>query len=60
MGHIAHMEEMRNTYKILVGKTEGNRLIGRSRHRWEDNIRMNVREKGWDGEDWIHLTQDRD
>jgi hypothetical protein len=58
--HVAWMEEMRNAYKILVEKPEGKRPLGRSRSRWEDNIRMNVRETGWEGVDWIHLTRDRD
>jgi hypothetical protein len=43
-----------------VGKPEGNRLLGRPRHRWEDNIKMGLREIGWDGVDWIDLAQDRD
>jgi hypothetical protein len=47
---------MRNAYKILVEKTEGKRPIGRPRRRWEDNIRMNVREIGWEGMDWMRLT----
>jgi hypothetical protein len=54
------MGETRNAYKILVGKTEGNRLLGRLRRRWEDNIRMNLREIWWEGVDWMHLVQDRD
>jgi hypothetical protein len=54
------MGGMRNAYDILVGKPEGKRPLGRPRHRWEDNIRMNLREIGWEGVDWIHLAQDRD
>jgi hypothetical protein len=42
-------------YKILVGKHEGRRPRGRPRRRWEDNIRMDLREVGWEGVDWIHL-----
>jgi hypothetical protein len=49
---------MRNAYKVLVGKPEGKRPLGRSRHRWEDNIIMDLREMGWEGVDWIHLAQD--
>jgi hypothetical protein len=49
----------RNEYKILVGKPEGKRPIGRPRCKMEDN-RMDLREVGWDGVDWIHLAQDRD
>jgi hypothetical protein len=45
---------------ILVGKPEGKRPLGRSRGRWEDNIRMNLTEIGWEVVDWIHLTEDRD
>jgi hypothetical protein len=43
-GEVARMEEMRNAHDILVGKPEWNRLLGGPRHRWEDNIRMNLRE----------------
>jgi hypothetical protein len=52
--------EMRNAYRILVGKPEGRRPLGRRRPRWVDNIKMDLREKGWDGIDWIDLAQDRD
>jgi hypothetical protein len=44
----------------LVGKPEGNRPLGRPRRRWEDNIRMDLREIGWGGMEWIDLAQDRD
>jgi hypothetical protein len=54
------MAEMRNTYRIFVGKPEGKRSLGRPRHRGEGNIRMDVREIGWEGVDWMHLAQDRD
>jgi hypothetical protein len=60
-GHVARMGAMRNAYKILVGKPEGKkRLLGRPRRRWEDNIRMDIREIGWGDVDWIYLAQDRD
>jgi len=59
-GHIARMEEMRNAYNILVGKSEGKRRLGRPRRRWEDNIRIVLMELGWEGVDWIHLAQDTD
>jgi hypothetical protein len=52
--------EKKNAYRILVGKSEGKTLLGRTGRRWEDNIRMYFREVGWDGMDWIHLAQDRD
>ncbi|PNF29998.1 hypothetical protein B7P43_G06210 [Cryptotermes secundus] len=50
----------RNAYRILVGKPEGKRPLGRPRRRWVDNIRMNLKETGWDGIDWIDLAEDRD
>jgi hypothetical protein len=52
--------EKRNAYRILVGKSEGKRPLGRPRHRWEDNIRMDLGEIGLGGMDWIDLAQDRD
>jgi hypothetical protein len=58
--HVADIGEMRNRYKILVGKPEGKRPLGRRRHRWEDNIRMDLRELGWHSVEWMHLAQDRD
>jgi hypothetical protein len=51
------MGEMRNAYNILVRKPEGERPLGRSRHRWEDNIRVGLGEAGWEHMDWIHLAQ---
>jgi hypothetical protein len=59
-GYVARMEEKRNAYRILVGKPEGKRPLGRRRRRCEDNIRMGLREIGWGGMDWIDLAQDRD
>jgi hypothetical protein len=53
------MEEMRNTYKILVGKPEGKRPLGGPRRRWYSNIKMDHREREWEGVDWIHLAEDR-
>jgi hypothetical protein len=53
------MGEM-TAYRILVGKPEGKRPLGRPRRSWEDNIRMDLREIGWGGMDWIDLAQDRD
>jgi hypothetical protein len=60
VGHVALMGEMRNGYKILVGGPEGRKPLGRPRHSWENTIRMDLRETGWKGVDWIHLAQDRD
>jgi hypothetical protein len=52
--------EKRNAYRILVAKREGNRPLGRPRLRWEDNIKMDLREIGWGCMDWTDLAQDRD
>jgi hypothetical protein len=54
------MGKMKNAYNILVGKPEGKRPLGIPRRRWEDNIRMDRREIGWEDVDWMHLAQDRD
>jgi hypothetical protein len=54
------MGEKRNEYKLLVGKPEGKRPLGKPRRRWVDNIRMDFVEVGWDDVDWIGLAQDRD
>jgi hypothetical protein len=54
------MGETRTAYRILVGKPDGKRPLGRPRRRWVDNIKMDLREIGWDGRDWIELAQDRD
>jgi hypothetical protein len=54
------MGEKRTAYRILVGKPEGKRQLGRPRRRWVDNIKMDLRETGWDRVDWIDMAQDRD
>jgi hypothetical protein len=59
-GHVARMGEKINAYRLLVGKPEGNRLLGRPRRRWVDSIKMDLLEISWGGEDFIGLTQDRD
>jgi hypothetical protein len=53
------MGEGRGVYRILVGRTEGERPLGRSRYKWEDNIKMDLRVIGIEGADWIQLAQDR-
>jgi hypothetical protein len=53
------MGDMRNAYRILVGKPEGKRSLGRPRRRCVDNIKADLRDIGWDGMDWIELVQDR-
>ena len=60
MGHVAHMGEMRDIYRVLVEKPEEKRPLGRPRHRWEDNIKMDLQEVGCGGMEWINLAQDRD
>jgi len=54
------MGERRGVYRVLVGKPEGKRPLGRPRRRWEDDIKMDLREVGCGGMDWIDLAQDRD
>jgi hypothetical protein len=54
------MGEKRNAYRILVGKPEGRRPLGRPRRRWVDNIKMDLRETGWGGVDWTDMAHDRD
>jgi hypothetical protein len=58
-GHVARIGEKRNAYRLLVGKPEGKRLLGRPRCRWVDTTRMDLGEVGWGDVDWIGLTQDR-
>jgi len=59
-GHVARMGEGRGVYRVLVGKPEGKRPLGRTRRRWENNIKMDLQEVGCGGMDWIELAQDRD
>jgi hypothetical protein len=59
-GHVARMRANRNAYRILVGMPEGKRPLGRPRRTWVDNIKMDLREIGWDGMDWIDLAQNMD
>jgi len=59
-GHVMRMGEKRGIYRVLVGKPEGKRPYGRPRHRWEDNIKMELQEVGCGGMDWIELAKDRE
>jgi hypothetical protein len=59
VGEICSTHGGRNLYRVLVGKHEGKRPLGRPRRRWEDNIKMDLRERGIDGANWIRLTQVR-
>jgi hypothetical protein len=59
-GHVARMGEERNVYRVLIGKPEGKRPLGRPRHKWENGIRMDLREIGWGSVDWLQLAQNRD
>jgi hypothetical protein len=59
-GHVARIGEKRNAYRILVGKPERRKPLGSPRRSWEDNIKIDLREIGWGGMDWIDLAPDRD
>jgi hypothetical protein len=58
--HVARMGERRGAYGALVGKPDGRRPLGRPRSRWEDNIKMDLRETGWGDIDWVDVAQDTD
>jgi hypothetical protein len=58
-GHVARMGKGRGVYRVLVGRPEGKRSLGRPRRRWEDNIKMDLREIGIDGANWIRLAEDK-
>jgi hypothetical protein len=59
-GHVARMREERGVHRVLVGKPEGKRSLGRPRRRWEDNIKMDVEEVGGGRVDWMEFAQERD
>jgi len=59
-GHVAHMREERGMHRVLVGKPEGKRPLGRPRRRWEDNIKLDLQEVEEGCGDWMELAQDRD
>jgi hypothetical protein len=58
-GHVARVGEGRGVFRVLLGKPEGKRPLGRPGRRWEDNIKLDLREIGIDGANWIRLVQDR-
>jgi hypothetical protein len=58
-GHVARIGERRNAYRLLVGKPEGKRPLGRTRRRWVDNIKIDLGEVGWGDVDWIGMAKDR-
>jgi len=60
VGHVARVGDRSGVYRVLVGKPDGKRPRGRSRRRWEDNIKMDLQEVGFGGMDWMELAQDRD
>ena len=60
LGHVARMGDGRGMYRVLVGNPERRRPLGRPKHRWEDNIKMDLQEVGCGGMDWIDMVQDRD
>ena len=60
VGNVARMGEGRGVYRVLVGKPEGKRPLGRPRRRWEDNIKLDLQEVGCGDTDWIELAQDTD
>jgi hypothetical protein len=57
---VARIREVRGAYRILVGKPEARGALGKPRHRWEDNIKMDLSEVGWRSVDWIAVVQDKD
>jgi hypothetical protein len=59
-GHVPRMREKKNAYMLLVGKLNGKRPLGKPRRRWVYSIKIDLKEKRWDGMDWIELAQDRD
>jgi hypothetical protein len=60
VGYVACLWERTGVHRVLVGKSEGNKPLGRPRHMWEDNIKMYIQEVGCGGTDWIELAQNRD
>jgi hypothetical protein len=59
-GHVARIREKRNAYRILIGRSEGKRPLGRPRPKWVNNIKLDFGDVGWGGNEWINVAQDRD
>jgi len=59
-GHVARVWEKRSAHRVLVGKHEGKRRLGRPKHRWKDNITMGLQEVKWEGMEWYYMAEDRD
>jgi len=59
-GHVARIGDRRGACKVLVGRPEGRRTLGRPRRRWKDDIKIDLQEVGWKGVDWIGVAEDRD
>ena len=59
-GHVARMAQDRGVHRVLVGKPEGKRPLGRPRRRWEDNIKMDIQDVGGGRRDWMELAQDKE
>jgi hypothetical protein len=60
VGHMTRMGEERKVYKVFMGRPKGKRPPWRPKHRWENGIRMDFRETGWEGVEWVQLAQDRE
>jgi hypothetical protein len=60
MGHVACISQRRKAHRAVLGKPEGEKLLRGSRYRWEDNVKMDFKETGWEDVDWIDLAQDRE
>jgi hypothetical protein len=56
VGHVVHMENTKKSYRVLMGKLEGNRLLGRSKQRRDDYFQINLRDTGWSDADWLHFA----
>ena len=59
-GYVVCIEDRKDSYRVVVGRPDGKRQLGRPGHRWEDIMKMDIQEVGWEGMDWIDLAEDRD